>query len=143
MGMLAGCTRRNGKMCVTYDPGARAPRACKEENVDADECDQRVLSGLVFASESCANTGDDELAYSHSDGPEEQEWATTPGLDHVETRESGCHVNGRGNHADQEGVLDAGSLEERSSVVENEVHAEISLAIARHRYGVVTYPVNC
>ena len=92
-----------------------------EENVDADEGDQSLLSYNVLDANAGTDTSNDELADSHANGTEEQKRATTPSLNEVETGESRGDVNSGGDHRDGERVRDAGTLEERSAVVEDEV----------------------
>lgn len=70
---------------------------------------------------SGADTSNDELADSHANSAEEQKRATTPSLNEVETRNSRGDVDGRSDHRDGERVRDAGTLEERGAVVEDEV----------------------
>lgn len=103
------------------NPGDWAPRAGEEEDVDADKCNQSLLGRHVVNTSNGTSNGDNELADSHTDGTEEEEVAATPLLNKVETREGRGDVDARGNHSDNEGVLDARVLEERGSVVEDEV----------------------
>ena len=92
-----------------------------EENVDADEGDQSLLCHNIFDADAGTNTSDNELADSHSNSAEEQKRATSPSLNEVKTRKSRGDVNSGGNHRNGERVRDAGTLEERSAVVEDEV----------------------
>jgi hypothetical protein len=92
-----------------------------EENVDADEGNQSLLSYNVLDADAGANTSNDELADSHADGAEEQKRATTPSLNEVKTRKSRGDVDGGGDHGNSERVRNAGTLEERGAVVEDEV----------------------
>ena len=57
----------------------------------------------------------------HTDGAEKEKVAATPLLDKVETGEGRGDVDAGSNHGDDEGVVDAGVLEEGCSVVEDEV----------------------
>lgn len=92
-----------------------------EEDVDADEGDQSLLSHYVLDANAGTNASDDELADSHADGAEEQKRATAPSLNEVKTRKSRGDVNSRSDHRDGERVRNARTLEERSAVVEDEV----------------------
>jgi hypothetical protein len=92
-----------------------------EEDVDADEGDQCLLSYNVLDANAGTNTSNDELADSHANGAEEQKRATTPSLNEVKTRNSRSDVDGGGDHRNSERVRDAGTLEERGAVVEDEV----------------------
>lgn len=103
------------------DPGDWAPGAGKEEDVDADECDQSLLGSHVLNTSDSTGNSDDELADSHTDGTEEEEVAATPLLDKVETGKGGADVDARSNHSDNKGVLDTRVLEEGSTIVEDEV----------------------
>lgn len=107
------------------DPSDRAPRAGEEEDVDANKSDQGLVS-LGLARESGADTGDDQLADSHTDGTKHEQVATTPLLDHPQTGEGGCDVNDVGNNSDGETVRDTRVLEEGGAVVDYE---EISKTI--------------
>lgn len=106
---------------ASNDPSDWAPRAGEEEDVNADECNKSLLGRLVVDAGNGTRDGDNELADSHTDGTEEQEVAATPLLDEVEAREGGSDVDSRCDHADSEGVAETGVLEERSSIVEDEV----------------------
>jgi hypothetical protein len=92
-----------------------------EENVDADESDQRALSDKVLYSDTGADARHDELADGHSDGTEEEERATAPCFDEVQAREGRGDVDSRSDHRNCERVRDAAALEEGSAVVEDEV----------------------
>jgi hypothetical protein len=97
-------------------PGDRTPGAGEEEDVDADKCDERLLSGLVVDTSDGSSDGDNELADSHADGAKEEEVAATPLLDEVETGEGRANIDSGRDHSDGEGVAKAGILEERGSV---------------------------
>ena len=108
------------------DPGDWTPGGGEEEDVDADECDGGFLGGVVvyddvagsvLTSGCCAEDGDDELRDAHADCSPEENWASTPLLDGVEAGEGGCCVDAVGDQADDEGVGEAGVLEELSSVL--------------------------
>lgn len=105
------------------DPGHGAPRAREEEDVDAHEGDHGALGGWVLGADDGARDGDDELAHGHADGAEEEEVASAPGFDEVESGEGGGYVDGGGDHGDDEGVVEPGVLEEGGAVVEDEVDA--------------------
>jgi hypothetical protein len=78
------------------------------------------LGGLVGDWHE-TNTSNYQLTNSHTDGSEEQELSSTPLLDQVKTRESGGDVDARGDQTDGEAITDTGVLEERRSIVEDEV----------------------
>lgn len=80
-------------------------------------------AGGVLAGGCCAEDGDEELGDAHADGAPEEDGAAAPFLDGVEAREGGGDVNAVGDEADDEGVLEAGVLEELGAVVEDEVDA--------------------
>jgi len=103
------------------DPGDGAPGAGEEEDVHAHEGDEDLV-GDERAGRG-ADDGDDELAHAHADGAEEEERAPAPLLDHVEAGKGGEDVDDVGDQADDEGVGDAGALEEGGAVVEDEVDA--------------------
>lgn len=102
------------------DPGAGTPRAGEEEDVDADEGDEGPLARKIGGVGTCAHAGNDELASGHANSAEEEQVAATPLLDEVETWEGGSDVDAGGDEADDEGVLEAGVLEELWAVVEDE-----------------------
>jgi len=72
-----------------------------------------------FASRRCsgADNGDDELAYTHTSGPIEQQATPSELLDHVKGSWSGDHVDDVHDCRDQEWVLKADLLEERGAIV--------------------------
>src|SRR6187402_3627257 len=51
----------------------------------------------------------------------EQEWATSPFIDSIQTRDCGSHIHGTGNHTDHEWVGDTSILEELGAIVEDKV----------------------
>lgn len=110
-------TGLEGEEFTGDDPGDGAPRAGKEEDVDADKGDQGLV-GMRVAGEGGADTGDDQLADSHADGAEHEQVATTPLLDHPETGEGGADVDDVGDQSDGEAVGDTGVLEEGGAVVD-------------------------
>jgi hypothetical protein len=61
------------------------------------------------------------LADSHTNSTEKEKVAAAPLLDEIKTREGGGNVNTGSDHSDDERVVDSGILEERRSVVEDEV----------------------
>lgn len=124
------------------DPGTWAPSRCKEEDEDGDESnlgvDSRDVVGTgqrvtavrvgnvvgVVEADCHTNDGDEELADQHAESTPNEEWTTTELLDRVEGDGCGAHVDQSEDQRDQEGVGDGtGRCEERSRVVEDEVHA--------------------
>lgn len=108
------------------DPSDWTPGRREEEDVDADECDGCLLGGVVVYDDvtscvltggCCAEDSNDELRDAHADGSPEENWSSTPLLDGVEAREGGGCVDAVGDQADDEGVGEAGVLEELSSVL--------------------------
>lgn len=99
----------------------RTPRACEEENVDTHERDESLLGGQIIDAGSGTGNSNDKLAHCHTDSTEEEKIATTPFLNHVKARQSGCNVDARRNQTDGEAVRDTRVLEEGSTVVEDEV----------------------
>ncbi len=53
------------------DPCARAPGAGEEENVNADERNECLLTDLVRCANASTDASYDELARCHADGAEE------------------------------------------------------------------------
>ncbi len=112
------------------DPRQGAPGGRKEEDVDADKGDGRLLrsnvvhddvAGAVLARAGRAEHGDDELADAHADGAEEEQRAAAPCVGCVEPGDGGYDVDGRGDEGDGEGVGDARVEEVLRAVVEDEV----------------------
>ena len=101
-----------GEDLASDDPRNRTPRACKEENIDTDEGDQSLLRCKIVDSSDSTRDSNDELANTHADGAKEEKVAAAPGLNHIQTRERGQNVDGRGNHTDDKGVSYARILEE-------------------------------
>jgi hypothetical protein len=99
------------------NPSNWTPGAGEEEDVDAYECDECLLSRLIVGTSDCSGDCDNELADSHTDGTEEEEVTATPLLHQVKTRESRGNVDAGCNHSDDEGVRETGVLEEGSTIV--------------------------
>lgn len=97
------------------DPGHRAPRAREEEDVEAHERDEHLVRHQRRRRH--AHDRHDELAYAHADGAEQEQWSSTPLLDHVQAREGREHVDDVGDDRDREGVIDARVLEEFRAVI--------------------------
>jgi hypothetical protein len=121
---VGGCGHRErlgadleGEELAGNNPGDWAPRAGEEEDVDADECDQRLLGRLVVDTGNGSSDCNDELANGHTNGTEEQEVAATPLLNEVETGKGGSDVDTGCDHGNDEGVAETSVLEERSTVV--------------------------
>jgi hypothetical protein len=93
---------------------------CKEEDVNTDEGNKSLLGGLV-GDRLETNSSNDKLTNSHTDGSEEQELSSAPLLNQVQTRESGGDVDARSDQTDSEAVTDSRLLEERRTIVEDEV----------------------
>jgi hypothetical protein len=102
---------------VSHDPCNGAPRASKEKNIDADEGDEPVLNGKLVG-QSGSDTSNYELTDCHADSAEHEERAAASYFDEVETRECGGYIDGGSNHQDDEGAINAGVLEEGSSVID-------------------------
>lgn len=109
-----------GEDLARDDPGQRSPRRRKEEDVDADKGNARLLrsdvvhddgSGRVLARCQSSQHGDEELGRSHSDGAPEQEGSTAEFIDGVQAGECREHVDHRGDDLDDKGVFQAGVLE--------------------------------
>ena len=56
---------------ASNDPGTWSPRAGEEEDVDAHEGDESLLTGQVIGTNTSADTSNNKLAYSHADSPHE------------------------------------------------------------------------
>lgn len=109
-----------GEDLTSDDPCTRSPRAGKEEDVDADERDESLLGGLVGDRHE-TDSSNDKLTNGHTDGSEEQELSSTPLLDQVQTREGGGDIDARSDQTDGETITDSRILEERRSIIEDEV----------------------
>ncbi len=105
------------------DPSNWAPRAGEEEDVDADESDQNLVRNKCTLAGGGTDYGDDKLGDAHADSTEEEKRTTTPLLDHIKTWEGREDVDDVGDQADDERILNTRALEERSTVVEDEVDA--------------------
>lgn len=102
---------------ASYDPSNWAPRAGEEEDVDADECDERLLGRLIVDTGDSSCDGNNELANSHADGTEEQQVTAAPLLNEVQTGEGRSNIDRGSNHADDEGLAETSALEERGTIV--------------------------
>lgn len=103
------------------DPGDGAPGGGEGSNVDAHECDERLLAGGVVNGDGDADDCDEVLANTHNDGTPDEERATTKSLDTPHTGESHEDVYDVGSDGSEEGVGDTRVGEECSTVVEDEV----------------------
>lgn len=118
------------------DPGTWSPSRCKEEDVNGDEgnlcIDSRVVVGVarsvradvsVVESNSDTNNSNDEFADEHTESTVDQNRSSSETLYHPEREWSGANVDQSEDEGDKESVADCVSrLEERSRVVEDEVH---------------------
>ena len=111
-------------MCLDEDPrtpGSRAPSRGEKEDVYANECNHGSDSGGV-GSVGDTDDSDDEFTDEHSQGPPNQQRATSEPLDGVEGDGSRADVDQGCNKADEEGVRDGPELlEEGGSKVKDEV----------------------
>lgn len=105
-----------GEQFTGDDPGNGAPGTGEEEDVDAHEGNEDLVRDIGV--DGCANDCDNELRDAHSDSTEHEQRTATPFLDHVETGEGGDDVDDAGDQSDDEGILDAGVLEEGGTVVD-------------------------
>jgi hypothetical protein len=121
-----------GKDLACDDPGDGSPGRREEEDVDADEGDGGALGGDVQGEgEACdgvltgvdgAEGCDDELGDTHANGTGEEEGSPAEFVDGVETGDGGSDVYGGCDHADNEGVFDAGIGKVSGAVVKNEIN---------------------
>jgi hypothetical protein len=63
----------------------------------------------------------DKLTNSHTDSSKKQELSSAPLLDQVQTREGGGNIDAGSDQTDSESIAYAGTLEERRTIVEDEV----------------------
>jgi len=103
------------------DPSDRTPCGGEEGVVGTYESDQNLLSSNVRGRDRNTDDGDQELANTHAGGTDQEQPSTTEPLDTPHTRESHEHVYDVGGDSDQEGVTDTRVLEERGTVVEDEI----------------------
>jgi len=108
--------RLEREQLTRHNPGDGAPRAGEEEDVDADKGDEHLVGHDRRGRR--ADDGDDVLAHKHAHGAEEQQRPPSPLLDHPEAGEGGDDVDDVGDQGDDKGVLDAGVLEVRGTVVD-------------------------
>jgi hypothetical protein len=105
------------------DPGAGSPGRGKEEDVDADECDEGT-SGVWVVGKGSSNGTDDELADDHAEGAPDEDSAAAESLNGPEGDGSRAHVDDGEDQGHEEGVGDGvQGLQEDGGVVEDEVHA--------------------
>jgi len=107
------------------DPGGWTPGGGKEGDVDADEGDHGLDSGLVvlaWSASSDTDDTDDELGDDHASGTEDQNATTAETLNDPEGQWGAADVDEGGDERDQERVVDrAEGLEEDGTEVEDEV----------------------
>lgn len=106
-----------------HDPSTRTPGAGEEEDVDADKGDHGA-HGVGIVPIGNSDNGHDELADYHAQGTPQQQGSTTDLLNGPERDWGRADVDDRGDHSQQERVLDRVQLlEEGSTEVEDEVDA--------------------
>jgi len=103
------------------DPCDGAPGGGEEGDVDTDEGDESLLAGLVLDGDGDTDDGDEVFADEHAKGTEEQETTTSDTVNGPHSGNGHSDVDDVGGDRDDEGVLDAGVLEESRAVVEDEV----------------------
>jgi len=103
------------------DPSDGAPCGGEEGDVDADESDQNLLSRDVGGRDRDANDGDQELANAHAEGADQEQPSAAEPFDTPHAWESREHVDDVDGDGDQEGVGNAGLLEEHGTIVDDEV----------------------
>lgn len=69
-------------------PGTGTPGACEEEDIDTDKGHESRLSGTIAYWLASSNSSYDELAGSHTNGSEQEQWTATPFLYQIQTGES-------------------------------------------------------
>lgn len=80
-------------------------------------------ASVVLARRQSAQQGDEELADAHAHGAPEEEGTTAPCVAGVQARDGGGDVDGRRDHGDDKGVVDARVEKVLCSVVKDEVDA--------------------
>lgn len=105
---------------ASHDPSNWSPGRGEEEDKDTDECNGSLLRGNILdncdarsiLAQSCGTEDrNEELGDGHADGTPEKQWTPTPFVNGIETWKGGRNVDGRGDHLNRKGVLDAGVLE--------------------------------
>lgn len=79
------------------------------------------MGSNVLDRDGNTDDGDDELADSHTSSTDEEKGTATELLNTPHTRQSHEHIDNASSDGNQEGVADAGALEEGGAVVEDEV----------------------
>lgn len=80
-----------------------------------------------------AHTGKDEKHHEHPCTANNQRLAAAVVLDNVETVERCSEVDAIQNHLSDEGIIDAGTLEDNGSVVLKSISGAFSLELKRER----------
>lgn len=102
------------------DPGERTPRRRKEEDVNADKCNARLLrsdvvhddgTGRVLARGQSSQHCHQELGGGHPYGTPEQQGSTAKFINGVQAGEGREHVDHRCDDLDDKGVFQSGVLE--------------------------------
>lgn len=101
-------------------PSSNAPCRGEEEDEQADKGHEGLLSGRARVDGT--DDGDDELTETHTSGSDEQQLTAPELLDSPEPGKRRDRVDAAGYHTDDEGILNARVLEERCTVVEDEVN---------------------
>lgn len=104
-----------------HDPRHWTPRGGEEENVDAHKGDEDLVGDERGLPGGGTDDGDNQLADAHTNGSKHEKWTTTPLLNQIKTGKGRDYVYDVGDQGDDKGILDSGTLEEGSTVVENEV----------------------
>jgi len=99
-----------GEDFTDNNPSARTPGGSEEGNVDADECDHRLDSGLVgvftlILTNSDTDNTSDVLGDNHTSSTEDEKVAATNTFNEPESDWGREHVDESGDQRNQEGVL--------------------------------------
>lgn len=102
------------------NPSKRTPRRRKEEDIDADKCDARLLrsnvvhddgTGRVLARGQSSKHRYKELGGGHPYGTPKEQRSTAELIDSVQAGESREHVDHRRDDLDNKGIFQSGVFE--------------------------------
>ncbi len=118
-------------------PDDGAPCCGVEGDEEASEDDHgraggRSGGGSDIVERKGADGGEDQEGDCHADTAYDQSLATSEALHDVETEERHAEVNTAEDHGCHEAVLDAGSLEDGSSIIEKKIGPSQLLQCLQH-----------
>ncbi|KAI7970494.1 hypothetical protein EIK77_005212 [Talaromyces pinophilus] len=112
-------------------PCDRSPRRSEKEDVDTNESNSCLLSILIMDNDvskriltggSRSKDGNEQLRDGHANCSREQDWASSPLVNSIKTRNSRTDINATSNQTNDKLILESRVLKELCAVVKYEVN---------------------